>query len=77
MSKSLKQISGEEVVKILCNRFNFQVTGKTGSHIRLSKLTVSGKVGTVVPLHPELKIGTLKGVLKLAKVDAEDFSKYL
>jgi len=36
-----------------------------------------GKVGTVVPMHKELKIGTLKGILKLAKVDMGDFSKYL
>lgn len=37
----------------------------------------TGKVGTVVPIHKELKIGTLKGVLKLAKVDEDEFSKYL
>jgi len=40
-------------------------------------MTPEGKVGTVVPMHNELKIGTLKGVLKLAKVDADEFSKYL
>jgi len=28
-------------------------------------------------MHDELKIGTLKGVLKLAKVDEDEFSKYL
>jgi uncharacterized protein (DUF3820 family) len=40
-------------------------------------LTPEGKVGTVVPFHKELKIRTLKGVLKLAKVDVDEFSKYL
>nr|QNO55285.1 hypothetical protein NKHFOMCA_00028 [Methanosarcinales archaeon ANME-1 ERB7]QNO57477.1 hypothetical protein PBOADKMI_00022 [Methanosarcinales archaeon ANME-1 ERB7] len=40
-------------------------------------MTPKGKVGTVVPMHKELKIGTLKGVLKLAKVDTDEFSKYL
>ncbi len=29
------------------------------------------------PLHGELKIGTLRGVLKLAKIDPDDFARYL
>lgn len=55
----------------------FKISGRTGSHVRLSKETPEGKVGTVVPMHKELKIGTLKGILKLAKVDEDEFSKYL
>jgi predicted RNA binding protein YcfA (HicA-like mRNA interferase family) len=55
----------------------FEISGRSGSHVRLSKKTPEGKVGTVVPLHNELKIGTLRGVLKLAKVDMKEFSKYL
>jgi predicted RNA binding protein YcfA (HicA-like mRNA interferase family) len=77
VSKTLRHTSGGEVVKVLCNHFGFEISGKSGSHIRLSKITASGKVGTVVPLHPELKIGTLKGILKLAKIDPEDFAYFL
>jgi len=55
----------------------FEISGRSGSHARLSKMTPEGKVGTVVPMHNELKIGTLRGVLKLAKVDMGEFSKYL
>ncbi len=73
----LRNLSGEEVVRILCNKFGFKITGRKGSHVRLSKITPEGKVGTVVPMHKELKIGTLKGILKLAKVDIEDFERYL
>jgi len=73
----LRKVSGKEVVKILCNNFGFQITGRGGSHVRLSKMTSEGKVGTVVPVHKELKIGTLRGILKLAKVDIGEFSKYL
>ena len=73
----LRKISGHETVKILCNKLGFKVSGRSGSHVRLSKETSEGKVGTVVPMHKELKIGTLKGVLKLAKVSEEEFSKYL
>jgi len=31
----------------------------------------------VVPMHRKLKLGTLKGVLKLAKVDEDEFARYL
>ena len=73
----LRKVSGDTVVRILCNKMGFEISGRSGSHVRLSKLTPEGKVGTVVPMHNELKIGTLRGVLKLAKIDMEEFSKYL
>jgi len=65
------------VIKILAKHYGFSVSGQSGSHVRLSKEAPGGKVGTVVPLHNELKIGTLRNVLKLAKVDPEDFARYL
>lgn len=73
----LRKVSGHEAVKILCNKFNFEISGRSGSHVRLSKTTEEGKVGTVVPMHKELKIGTLRGILRLAKIDVEEFSKYV
>lgn len=73
----LRKVSGDTVVRILSNKMGFEISGRSGSHVRLSKMTPKGKVGTVVPMHKELKIGTLRGVLKLAKVDMEEFSKYL
>lgn len=73
----LRKVSGQIAVKILCNKLGFKISGRSGSHVRLSKETPQGKVGTVVPLHPQLKIGTLKGALKLAKISEEEFSQYL
>ncbi|MBP2144620.1 putative RNA binding protein YcfA (HicA-like mRNA interferase family) [Methanofollis sp. W23] len=72
-----KPVSGETVIKILSKEYGFTVSGRSGSHVRLSKETPAGKVGTVVPLHRELKTGTLRGVLKLAKIDPDDFAQYL
>ena len=72
-----RKVSGETAIKILCNKFGFEISGRSGSHVRLSKMTPKGKVGTVVPMHRELKIGTLKGALKLAKIDPNEFAKYL
>ncbi len=73
----LRKISGEKAVKILCNKLGFEIAGQSGNHVRLSTMTPEGKVGTVVPMHKELKLGTLKGLLKLAKVGEDEFSEYL
>lgn len=71
-----KPISREKVIKILCKEFGFHISGKRGSHVRLSKVLNEEKIGTVVPNHKELKEGTLKGALKLAKVVYQDFSNF-
>jgi predicted RNA binding protein YcfA (HicA-like mRNA interferase family) len=70
----LRSISGPECIKILCNKFGFQVARQRGSHVVLKKITEKGTVGTVVPMHKELKIGTLKGILELAKISEEEFA---
>ncbi len=72
MSK-LRNISGKDCIKILCNKFGFRIARKRGSHVVLKK----NGFGTVVPLHDELKIGTLKGVLELSKINEDDFARFL
>ncbi len=72
-----KNISGQEVIKILCNKLGFQISGRSGSHVRLHKITPEGKIGTVVPMHPQVAAGTLRNALKLAKISEEDFLKYV
>ena len=72
-----KPVSGDTAIKILCNNFGFSVAGHSGSHVRLSKVTADGKTGTVVPLHEELKPGTLRGALRLANVDIDKFYRYV
>jgi len=74
MSK-LPRLSGEEVIKILTKKFNFRVGRQKGSHVILVKFEREKKIVTVVPLHDELKPGTLLGVLKLADISREDFLK--
>ena len=75
MSK-LKKIPGQECVKAL-SKMGFKPIRQRGSHVTMAKETVEGKIGTVVPMHPELKIGTLKGVLRKAKIAEEEFMKNL
>lgn len=76
MSK-LPKLSGEEVIKILTRYFGFKVSRQRGSHVVLVKHEGGRKITTVVPLHDELKPGTLMGVLRLAEVKKEDFIRVL
>lgn len=75
--QKLKTISGAECIKILCNKFDFKIIRQKGSHIILKKETDFEVIGTVVPCHKELKIGTLKNILELAQVSQKEFTKYI
>lgn len=70
---NLRNISREKCIKVLCNKFWFIIVRKKGSHVILRK----EELITVVPYHNEIKIKTLKNVLKLVQVDIEDFSEYI
>jgi predicted RNA binding protein YcfA (HicA-like mRNA interferase family) len=76
MPARLKACSGKECVRILCNKFGFSMKRQRGSHVVLVKETAEGKTVTVVPLHRDLKLGTLKGVLELAKVKEDEFAEF-
>ncbi len=67
-----RTISGAEAIRAL-KRLGFEQVRQSGSHILMRKETHEGAVGCAVPLHKELKIGTLRGILRLAKVDPEEF----
>ncbi len=43
----------------------------------LKKQTAAGEVGCVVPLHRELAIGTLRRILRQAKVMPDEFMENL
>lgn len=47
------------------------------SHVILKKETSEGAVGCVIPLHRELKVGTLRGILRQAKVTPDEFMDVL
>ena len=64
----LPRVSGAETVRAL-ERLGFAKVRQSGSHLIMR----SGERGCVVPMHRELKLGTLSGVLRQADVSAEDF----
>ena len=72
----IRKLSGHELIKVLF-KAGFRPKRQKGSHVILIKETERGKVGCTVPLHKELKIGTIKGILKQAGISEEEFVKLL
>ncbi|MFQ6112903.1 MAG: type II toxin-antitoxin system HicA family toxin [bacterium] len=57
----LRRVSGKETIRGL-EKLGFIRVRQRGSHVVLKKQTAEGELGCVVPLHPKLAIGTLRGV---------------
>ena len=68
----MPRISGRECVSGL-QRLGFAQVRQRGSHVIMRR----GSQGCAVPMHRELKIGTLAGILRQADVDPEEFIKAL
>jgi len=68
-----KPLSAKLVIKILCKEFGFYFNSQKGSHVKLCKKENSTEIITIVPLKKELLEGTLKGILKLARVEEKEF----
>lgn len=63
----LPRVSGQDVIDAL-RRLGFEAVRQRGSHVVMRR----GDSGCVVPLHDELKVGTLAGLLRQAQVAPED-----
>ena len=72
----LKRISGEETIRRL-EKLGFKKIRQRGSHVVLKKQISGEEIGCVVPLHKELAVGTLRGILRQAKLSVEDFTEDL
>ncbi len=72
----MPRISSREAIRALEN-LGFEQVRQTGSHVVMKKETEEGEIGCVVPVHRELKIGTLSGILKQAQVTVEEFIENL
>ena len=72
MPPSYPHVSGAEVVRAL-EKLGFISVRQKGSHVVLRR----GSSGCVVPLHREIKIGTLSGLLKQAGLTVDDLTQVL
>jgi predicted RNA binding protein YcfA (HicA-like mRNA interferase family) len=72
----LQRISGEVAIRTL-EKLGFRRSRQRGSHVILKKQTSEGEIGCVVPLHKELAVGTLRGILKQARLSVDEFMENL
>jgi predicted RNA binding protein YcfA (HicA-like mRNA interferase family) len=64
----LPRVSAATVVRAL-ERLGFEKLRQSGSHVIMRR----GSKGCVVPMHGEVKVGTLAGVLRQADVSSDEF----
>lgn len=66
------RVSGNKVIKAL-ERMDFIKIRQKGSHVILRK----NNYGCVVPIHRELAFGTLRSILKQARISLEELEENL
>ncbi len=74
MSERLPVVSGAQLVAAL-GKLGWVSVRQRGSHVRLKHRDRA--VALVVPLHRELKRGTLAGILRDAGVDRDELRRLL
>ncbi len=72
----LQRISGKKLVSVL-EKMGFEQVRQKGSHVVLKRETATETIGCVVPLHKELAVGTIRGVLRQAGVSLEEYAEYV
>ena len=68
----LPRTSGAAIVKAL-ERLGFAKIRHSGSHVIMRR----GSKGCVVPMHSEVKVGTLAGILRQADISPDQFTDVL
>jgi predicted RNA binding protein YcfA (HicA-like mRNA interferase family) len=63
-------LSGAEIVRAL-ERLGFEQVRQRGSHVVLRR----DSAGCVIPLHREVKTGTLAGILRQAGLTHDEFTQ--
>jgi predicted RNA binding protein YcfA (HicA-like mRNA interferase family) len=72
----LPHLSGREIIRAL-EQLGFVQARQRGSHMVMKKSATEGSVGCVVPLHGEVALGTLRSILKQARVSVDEFMEAL
>lgn len=68
----LPPLAGREIVRVL-EGLGFTRAGQSGSHVKLKRAGTS----CIVPLHTEVKRGTLAGILRQAQLTPDEFRRGL
>ncbi len=80
MPKIPRDISAKKLIKAL-NKFGYKITRQVGSHVRLSSDIKGSSHNITIPLHKEIKIGTINNILndlsEYLKIDKQELIKKL
>ncbi len=76
MSRHLPAISGRQLLRAL-QRAGFVVLRQKGSHVSLEKRTADGYWRTIVPMHREIRPGTLSDVLNQSGITKDQLRELL
>jgi predicted RNA binding protein YcfA (HicA-like mRNA interferase family) len=70
----LQIYSGEEVCKIL-SRHGFALVRQRGSHFVMQKKLPASTITVPIPNHKEIRIGTLKAIIKQSQIPPTEFEQ--
>jgi len=76
MSRHLPAISGKDLIRAL-RKSGFVVLRQKGSHVALEKRTAAGYWRTIVPMHREIRPGTLSDILNQTGLSKEELAALL
>lgn len=76
MSRHLPAVSGRQLLRAL-QRAGFVVLRQKGSHVSLEKKTADGYWRTIVPMHREIRPGTLSDILNQSNLTKEQLRELL
>ncbi len=76
MSRHLPAISGRQLLRAL-QRAGFVVLRQKGSHVSLERRTTDGYWRTIVPMHREIRAGTLSDILNQSGLTKDQLRELL
>lgn len=68
----MRPLSGKDICLILSMHGFIKVRQK-GSHVIMQKLTENSTITVPVPMHKEIKIGTLHSIIRQSELTKRDF----
>ena len=68
----LRILSGKEICQIL-SKYGFIIVRQKGSHIVVQKKTDTSTITVPVPNHKEIRLGTLKSIIRQSQVPSKEF----
>jgi predicted RNA binding protein YcfA (HicA-like mRNA interferase family) len=72
----MRTLSGKEICLILSQHGFIKVRQK-GSHVIMQKRTPDSTITVPVPLHDEIKIGTLHSIIRQSQLKRQDFDHFI